>query len=90
MEIKNTVEGFVMENLMTVLDQYPEACRCEKCCRDIAILALNNLPAKYAATEKGDTYTRLSLYTQENNLAIIREIAKAIEIVMKNPHHGDA
>jgi competence protein ComFB len=64
-----------MENLMTVLDQYPEACRCEKCCRDIAILALNNLPAKYAATEKGDTYTRLTETFVSREMNAVKESA---------------
>ncbi len=89
MKVKNCMEHFVEENIDAVLAQYPEACNCEKCQRDILILALNHLPPKYVATDKGDTYTRLDLYNQDQTLAVIREIAKAVEIIMRNPRHED-
>lgn len=88
MDVRNCMEDCVRDNIESVLRQYPEACHCDHCVRDILILALNHLPPKYVATDRGDTYTRLSLCTPESTLAITQEIAKAIEIVMRNPRHS--
>lgn len=87
MTLKNNMEFFVQERLDRVLKQYPNACRCEKCRMDIIILALNNLPGKYVNTRKGDLYTRLDSYEQVNDMKIVQEIARAIEVVSKNPRH---
>lgn len=87
MTLKNNMEFFVQERLDRVLKQYPECCRCEKCRMDITILALNNLPGKYVNTRKGDLYTRLDSYEQVNDMKIVQEIARAIEVVSKNPRH---
>ncbi|WP_294152045.1 late competence development ComFB family protein [uncultured Selenomonas sp.] len=54
MELKNFMEDVVLAKMDQVLDQYPDCCRCEQCRRDIAILALNHLPAHYVSTEKGE------------------------------------
>lgn len=89
MEVKNCMEKFVIDNIDGVLGKYPGVCGCEKCRRDICILALNHLPPKYVATDKGDTYTRLTLCTQEHMMAIVQELAKAIEIVSHNPRHEE-
>ena len=87
MTLKNNMEFFVQERLDRVLKQYPNACRCEKCRMDIIILALNNLPGKYVNSRKGDLYTRLDSYEQVNDMKIVQEIARAIEIVSANPRH---
>ncbi len=87
MTLKNNMEFFVQERLDRVLKQYPACCRCEKCRMDITILALNNLPGKYVNTRKGDLYTRLDSYEQVNDMKIVQEIARAIEVVSKNPRH---
>lgn len=81
------MESFVQERLERVLKQYPDCCQCEKCKMDITILSLNNLPGKYVNTRKGDLYTRLDSYESVNDMLIVQEIAKAIEIVMRNPRH---
>lgn len=87
MELKNFMEDIVLSKLDMVLDQYPNCCRCDQCRRDIAILALNHLPAHYASTEKGEIFTRVQAMSLEYEVEVIQQIAKAIEIVSQHPRH---
>lgn len=87
MALKNNMETFVEERLERVMKKYPDCCRCDQCKQDIMILALNHLPGKYTSTRKGELYVRLDAYESENDMLIIQEIAKAIEVVLKNPRH---
>ena len=54
---------------------------------DIAALALNNLPPRYVSTHKGDIFVRIQEMEGKNDVDVIQAIAKAIEIVGKNPRH---
>ena len=87
MKLKNQMEIYVLENIDSVLEKYPDCCKCECCRRDIAIIALNHLRPKYVSSEMGSVYTKLDATLMENAVEIIEEIAKAIEIVQKNPRH---
>jgi len=87
-KIKNSMEDFVFSKINGILAEYGDICKCEKCKTDIALLALNHLPPRYVCTDKGDTLTRLNLYQPEKDVDMIREIAKAVEIVSANPHHA--
>ncbi|MBO6210162.1 MAG: late competence development ComFB family protein [Schwartzia sp.] len=87
MELVNQTEKYVLEELDSVLAKYPDCCKCEHCRQDIAIIALNNLPAKYVSTEKGCVFAKLDALSLEGKIVIIEQIAKAVEIVKRNPHH---
>ncbi len=87
MELKNNTEQAVLEYLDGVLAQYPNCCKCDRCRQDIAILALNHLPPRYTSTQKGSVYDKLQTLSPEYSIKIVEEIAKAIEIVSKNPRH---
>ncbi|MCI7540238.1 MAG: late competence development ComFB family protein [Veillonellaceae bacterium] len=87
MELKNFMEDVVLAKMDQVLDQYPDCCRCEQCRRDIAILALNHLPAHYVSTEKGEIFTRVQAMSFEYEVEVIQQIAKAIETVSAHPRH---
>ena len=89
MELKNFTEDVVLEHLDGVLDKYPDCCRCENCRRDIAILALNNLPPQYTSSEMGTIYRRINGMSNENAISVVEEIAKAVEIVRKKPRHEE-
>ena len=54
MELRNYMEEVVLQKLDQVLAQYPYCCKCDQCRRDIATLALNNLPPRYISSHKGD------------------------------------
>ena len=89
MQIRNIMEEVVQQNLPRVLQMYPACCTCDKCQQDILLLALNNLPPKYISTQRGDVYTRLKLTEIQDDVKLIEEIAKAVEIVMRNPRHKE-
>lgn len=64
-----------------------EFCRCEKCKLDIIAIALNNLPAKYVVTDKGELYAKVDNLRGQFEADIITAITKAAMIVGKNPKH---
>ncbi|TYZ22589.1 late competence development ComFB family protein [Selenomonas ruminis] len=90
MELKNYMEDLVLEKLDDVMAQYPFCCTCDQCKRDIATLALNHLQPRYISSHKGDVYTRLNEMSVQYEVEVIQAIAKAIEIVHKNPRHEKA
>lgn len=85
--IKNCMEEFVFERIESILLEQKNICKCEQCKTDIALLALNKLTPHYVSTDRGDTFTRLSLYEKNNEINIICAIAEAITIVGANPRH---
>ena len=89
MELKNQTEALVLENIDSVLAQYPDCCKCDRCRRDIAIIALNHLPPKYVSSHKGSVFAKLDALSMEGKIEIVEQIAKAIEIVKRNPRHGE-
>lgn len=89
MELKNYMETVVLNKLDKVLASYPGYCTCEKCKRDVAMLTLNHLSPKYVSSRKGDIYARVDEMELQYEVAVIQEIAKAIEIVHEYPRHDD-
>jgi hypothetical protein len=55
--LKNYMEEIVLNLMEGVLDDI-NMCKCELCVKDIAALALNDLPPKYIVSEKGELYIR--------------------------------
>lgn len=88
MNIKNYMEDLVWGQLDAVIARHREVCTCEKCRYDIAALALNFLPPRYIASDKGETYTKVKALEQQFNIDIITAISHAIKIVSSQPHHG--
>ena len=87
MELKNYMETIVLNYLDVVLAKYPNCCKCGRCRQDIIMLALNHSPPKYVSSDKGNVFTKLSLTELEKEVQVIEEIAKAVEIVSRNPRH---
>ncbi|MBR1553749.1 MAG: late competence development ComFB family protein [Schwartzia sp.] len=83
------MEMLVLDKLDTVLAQYPDCCKCDRCRQDIAILALNHLPPRYISSAKGSVFMKVNSMTTENSIEVIEQIAKAVEIVQKNPRHEE-
>ncbi len=90
MELKNYMEDVVLEKLDDVMAQYPYCCTCDHCKRDIATLALNHLPPRYISSHKVDVFTRLDEMSVQYEVEVIQAIAKAIEIVHKQPRHAES
>jgi len=87
MQLKNLMEDVVLEKLEPVLKQYPACCQCDQCRRDIAMIALNHLPARYFSTEKGEILSRVQIVSQEFEAEVIQKIVEAIKIVNAHPRH---
>lgn len=88
MEVRNHMEYVVEKMLPQVLKQKTDVCNCERCVSDIKAIALNNLPPKYVATEKGEVFTKANELTVQFEADVIRALVEAIGKVKGKPHHG--
>ena len=86
MKLINYMEEAVFNKLNDILHDM-DMCTCEKCMLDIVAIALNNLPPKYTATEKGKLYSKTNILIQQFEVDIISEITKAANVVKSNPRH---
>ncbi len=87
MEYKNYMEEAVRQVLDEILVKRKVKCKCERCRLDMAALALNNLPPKYAVTDIGRARTKLETTKTQFQIDIVRELAKAIQKVNENLRH---
>lgn len=87
MELHNNMEDLVFRYVETSMNRMESICKCGKCKKDVAAIALNNLPSKYIVTDKGDMYTRLKEMESQYIADVVREVTKAITIVNNNPMH---
>lgn len=85
--LKNYMEDCVWELLDEVLEKNPQACRCAVCRHDIAALALNQLPPRYAVREKGALYTKVSMLETQYRADIYAALTRALMQVKANPRH---
>ena len=86
--VKNTMEILVWQMLDDIVAKFPEVCSCEGCKGDIAALALNQLPPKYAATELGEVYSKSNILESQYRADIIGAITRAIVKVTDSPRCG--
>lgn len=88
MALVNITELIVREKLTEILDEeYPDACRCERCIDDILAIVLNRLPPQYVSTPKGALFKRIDATTPQNSVDIKIVIVQAIELVKTAPRH---
>ncbi|MBP5179637.1 MAG: late competence development ComFB family protein [Lachnospiraceae bacterium] len=84
--VKNIMEKMVEDKLDQMLPQL-NCCNCDRCRTDILCYALNRLKPKYVSTEQGELLSRVDSISITYEASIMTEIANAVEIVKKNPHH---
>lgn len=84
--LKNYMEEVVLNLMEGVLDDI-NMCKCELCVMDIAALALNDLPPKYIATEKGELYSKANSLRNQFEVDVIAAITKAAVLVKRSPRH---
>ena len=60
-----------------------KSCKCDRCMKDVAAIALNKLPAKYVVVEEDQIETIVEQY----NLDVIPALVSAIMVVKANPRH---
>jgi len=86
-KLKNYMEELIAQRTDELL-KIMNICKCGKCRLDIMALALNDLPAKYVVTEKGELYTKLNELEQQFGVSVDTAIIKAAVFVNKNPKHN--
>ena len=80
------MEEVVFNLIDGVLDDI-NMCKCELCVKDIAALALNSLPPKYIASEKGELYSKVNSLRNQFEVDVISAITKAAVLVKEAPRH---
>ncbi|AGB41035.1 Late competence development protein ComFB [Halobacteroides halobius DSM 5150] len=87
--LHNHTEDVVLEKIEELLqeDNFKQICTCEQCLLDIASHALNQLPAKYTTSSKGEVMTRLDEFEEQPQVDFELKVIQAIKIVAKNPNH---
>jgi len=86
LNIKNYMEE-VVDGLFDDILKDLNVCSCEKCRMDIMAIALNQLPAKYIVTEKGELYSKINTLRQQFEVDVIAAITKAAVLVKRTPRH---
>jgi competence protein ComFB len=90
--LKNYTEIAVTEVFDEVLNelrkQNPEICSCERCREDVMAVALNRLPPKYIASDKGEIFTKVSFSRVGGKAEVIAALLHGFELVGKHPRHG--
>lgn len=85
-KIKNYMEEIVLSLIDEVLEDI-NVCKCDKCICDIAAIALNDLPARYIVSQKGELYSKIDSLKQQFEVDVISAITKAAVLVKRNPRH---
>ena len=81
------MEVAVVDEILSLLRNLKDTCKCERCREDIVCLALNRLPSKYVATEAGYIYTKLNQMKAQAKTDITVQLIQAAKEVNKNPRH---
>ena len=81
----------IVENVMdSILNEVNPECRCDDCLTDMKAIALNILPSRYVATDKGEVFTRIDALQLQHEVDVVRAVTWAAEIVSKHPRHDAA
>lgn len=79
----NLAEQLVADRLDAVFEKF-NCCRCDKCRRDVAALALNSVPAQYVVAAPEDLP---ALLAEADTKEIAGALVKAILYVKAHPNH---
>lgn len=85
-QLRNYMEYAVLDLMKEILPDI-NVCTCEICQLDIAAKTLNDLPAKYFVTKKGELYSRINALKSQFEVDIIAAITKSAIIVKRNARH---
>lgn len=86
--VHNTMEELVFRYVDKAFQrEETDMCKCERCKMDVAAIALNNLPTKYVATDKGSIYVKIQEMEIQYIVDVIREVTMAMEKVKVHPSH---
>lgn len=86
-ELKNHMESVAQQALKEYMTKVPLPCTCERCLADILALALNQLPAKYYVSLKGEILTQWESQSRPDQAKVIAAVARAAKQVEITPSH---
>ena len=84
--LKNYMEEVVFDQMKSVLSGM-DVCTCDKCSMDIAAIVLNELPAKYVVTKRGELFSKIDALYSQFEVGVTAAIVRAAQIVQRNPMH---
>jgi competence protein ComFB len=82
----NSLEEIVRQKTKEIVAKL-DMCQCEKCYLDICALVLNEMPAKYVTTVKGNLMAKLPVLAHKKEVEITTLITKIAKMVQANPMH---
>lgn len=86
-EIKNIMETLVDQKMDHVIETL-QGCSCPRCRMDVVAWTLNQLPARYVVTKKGELYAKAAALNLQYETDILTALAQAVELVKANPRHN--
>lgn len=86
-ELKNQMEAIARQALKEYMSKVKLPCTCERCLADILALTLNQLPAKYYVTLKGEILTQWESQSPPDQARIIAATVRAANQVEATPSH---
>lgn len=86
-ELKNQMETVARQALNEYMSKVNLSCTCEHCLADILALTLNQLPAKYYVTLKGEILTQWESQSSPDQARIIAAVVRAAKKVEATPSH---
>jgi competence protein ComFB len=91
LKLHNYTEDLVIDKLKELLEQddHDDVCKCDKCVLDMCTFALNRLSPQYVVSHKGEVFTKINDFNQQSKVDVMATVAKAIEVVSKNPHEEE-
>lgn len=87
--MRNLLESTIRELYGELKENFPEACRCERCQADIVTFALNHLTPRYTVEENpGRTLVSVDLQREATRASLAVTVIEAIRVVASNPRHA--
>ena len=87
--MKNLLEGSIRELYRELRENFPEACRCDRCENDAITFALNHLAPRYTVEENpGRTLVAVDLQKEGTRAELAVTVIDAIKLVAMNPRHA--
>ncbi|AHF06683.1 late competence development ComFB family protein [Desulfitobacterium metallireducens] len=87
-ELKNHMESVAQQALKEYMTKVSLPCTCERCLADILALTLNQLPAKYYVSLKGEILTQWESQSRPDQAKVIAAVARAAKQVEITPSHS--
>lgn len=89
MRLKNFMEDVVMLAYKDYIKKDPAFCCCERCQRDVIVIALNSLQAKYVGSEEGEIRAAVAQSDRQIKTDATLALMEAAKLVKERPHHRE-